>query len=435
MGRRLLNMKRLVFLIAVLFVWTGNPVLSPLQARAQDGYVEDECGECHDAMTEDHQASLHGAMSCLDCHSRAVEIDHFQLPAVNCRQCHAPHDEKTIHDAHIRVSCNACHQKNSVPAIDPTSGKIVSKGRYVPLFSYDPPLSGVHPAPSHQMIAKSDCRNCHFQGNNLGAAAAILPPKSVLCMPCHAAAFSIADRTTLASLAVFLLGMIGVIGLWFSESAVAERPVRRAGGFRRLAFQILADALFLKRLFRLSPARWVIHGLMLYPILFRLIFGLAALILSLILPDAGLTRAMLDKNHPLTGLFFDITGLMILAGVGAAVLRSPEDRQPIPGTPAPGRSMTLLLGCVILAGFILEGMRIAMTGWPAGAGWAFVGYGLSLLMAGMEKLTDAYGYLWYAHAVLTGAFIALIPFTRMLHIITAPLSLMVDIQSHREDKG
>jgi nitrate reductase gamma subunit len=263
----------------------------------------------------------------------------------------------------------------------------------------------------------------------------VLPAKSVLCMPCHAATFSIGDRITLFALAVFLLGMIGVGGLWFSADAAWESPFKGFGGVRRFASQIVAEVLFLRRLFRLSPARWAIHGLMFYPILLRLMFGLAALILSLTLPNAGLTRVLLDKNHPFTGLFFDVTGLMIIAGAAAAVLRSPEDRQPVPGTPAPGRSMTLLLGCVILTGFILEDMRIAMTGWPAGAGWSFVGYSLSLLMAGMEKLTGAYGYLWYIHAVLTGAFIALIPFTRMLHIITAPLSLMVEIQSHREDKG
>lgn len=433
MGHPPLDMKRLFFLIAVVFVLTGFP--GPSQVWAQDGYGEDECRECHDAMTEDHQASLHGAMPCLDCHSQAVEIDHFQLPAVNCRQCHAPHDEKTIHDAHIRVSCNACHQKNGVPAIDPTSGKIVSKGRYIPLFSYDTPLSGFHPAPSHQMIAKNDCQNCHFGGNRLGAAAMILPPKSVLCMPCHAATLSIGDRTTLVSLAVFLLGVIGLAGLWFSASDVKGKHLKFSGGYRRLAAEILAEIFFLKRLFGLSPARWVIHGLICYPILLRLVFGLAALLLSLTLPDAGLTRAMIDKNHPLTGLFFDMTGLMILAGVAAAVLRSPEDRRPVPGTPAPGRFMNALLGLVILIGFILEGVRIAMTGWPDGAGWAFVGYGLSLLLTGMEKLTDAYGYLWHAHAVLTGAFIALIPFTRMWHIIAAPLSLAIEVLSNQPDKG
>lgn len=416
MGRLLLNIKLMFLLVAIVVALTGVP--GPSQVWAQDGYVEDECAECHDDMAEDHKASLHGNLPCLDCHAQAVKIDHEELPPVDCRQCHAPHDEKTIHDAHIRVSCKTCHQKSGVSAI-----------------SRDLRLSWFDPVQPHQVIAKSECQTCHFQGNRLGAAAMILPPKSVLCMPCHAATFSIGDATTLVSLAVFLLGMVSVAGLWFSAIGVKGGHLRLSGDCRRLAVEIIAEVLFLKRLFRLSPARWAIHGLICYPILLRLIFGLAALLLSLALPDAGLTRAMIDKNYPLTSLFFDMTGLMILGGVLVAVLRAPEDRQPVAGTPTPGRAMTVLLGIVIFAGFILEGVRIAMTGWPSGAGWAFAGYGLSLLLTGMEELTDIYGYLWHAHAVLTGAFIALIPFTRMLHIFTAPLSLAIDMLSNQNDKG
>ena len=120
--------------------------------------------------------------------------------------------------------------------------------------------------------------------------------------------------------------------------------------------------LFIKKLYRLSPARWVIHALIYYPILMRLAFGMIALGLSLTLPDMDLTRAMLDKNHPIRALLFDLTGLMIIAGVAAALLRRNEDRETIDHLPAPGRAMTMLLGLIVLVGFFLEGLRIAMTG-------------------------------------------------------------------------
>jgi nitrate reductase gamma subunit len=117
---------------------------------------------------------------------------------------------------------------------------------------------------------------------------------------------------------------------------------------------------------------------------------------------------------------------MIIAGVAAALLRRNEDRETIDHLPAPGRAMTMLLGLIVLVGFFLEGLRIAMTGWPGGAHYAIMGYGVSLLMKGMTGLSDIYGYVWYVHAILTGVFIALIPFTRMLHIFTAPVVLMAD---------
>jgi len=72
-------------------------------------------------------------------------------------------------------------------------------------------------------------------------------------------------------------------------------------------------------------------------------------------------------------------------------------------------------------GFLLEGMRIAMTGAPEGSAYAFLGYGISRIFADWSStITGVYGYVWYAHAVLTGGFIAYLPFSRLLHIIIAP---------------
>jgi nitrate reductase gamma subunit len=41
-------------------------------------------------------------------------------------------------------------------------------------------------------------------------------------------------------------------------------------------------------------------------------------------------------------------------------------------------------------------------------------------------LTDIYGYLWYVHAIFTGAFVAFLPFSRMFHMVMAPVSLAIN---------
>jgi nitrate reductase gamma subunit len=97
--------------------------------------------------------------------------------------------------------------------------------------------------------------------------------------------------------------------------------------------------------------------------------------------------------------------------------------------PAPGRGMTLLLGLIVIVGFILEGLRIAMTGWPEGANYAVIGYSISLMLKGMTGITNIYGPVWYIHAILTGAFVAMIPFTRMIHMLTAPVVLIAGARS------
>jgi nitrate reductase gamma subunit len=412
-------MKVFIVQIVILGIIIGNTPVIKAQNDAGDGYTNSQCAECHEEMADDHAASVHKDIQCLECHAQAVEEDHEALAAINCRQCHAPHDEKVIHDAHTRVACKACHQNDGIPVAEPETGLVVFSGNILPGRKLSP----------HQMVTErgdSLCQKCHFKGNALGASSMILPAKSILCMPCHAATFSIGDRTTLLSLLVFVVGMCGVCVICFSGGVgrVSGRMFR--GGFSDLMVKMVTDVFFLRRLFRLSPARWLIHALIYYPILIRLAFGMTALGLSLTLPDTDLARAMLDKNNPLRGMLFDLTGLMIFAGVAAALLRSKEDLQTIADLPKPGRTMTMLLGLIILVGFILESLRIAMTGWPGGSQYAFIGYGLSLLLKSEQEITNIYGYVWYIHAILTGVFTAMIPFTRMLHIFTAPVVLMAD---------
>ena len=84
-----------------------------------------------------------------------------------------------------------------------------------------------------------------------------------------------------------------------------------------------------------------------------------------------------------------------------------------------------LLGGIMIVGFILEGMRMAMTGSPGGAPYAFLGDAISRLLAGAE-LTGLYGYVWYLHAILTGAFVVYLPFSRMFHMIMAPVVLAIN---------
>jgi nitrate reductase gamma subunit len=54
------------------------------------------------------------------------------------------------------------------------------------------------------------------------------------------------------------------------------------------------------------------------------------------------------------------------------------------------------------------------------------------LFFGGLSLTGAYGIMWYVHALLTGAFIAYMPFSRLLHIIISPFVLMGNAVSRHE---
>ena len=93
-----------------------------------------------------------------------------------------------------------------------------------------------------------------------------------------------------------------------------------------------------------------------------------------------LVRHMINNNHPLAALLFDVTGVMILSGIVLAWGRGMlQKRSRTDGTQPQDRIALALIGMIVLVGFLLEGMRILMTGRPPGTGYSFVGYWISNL--------------------------------------------------------
>ena len=154
------------------------------------------------------------------------------------------------------------------------------------------------------------------------------------------------------------------------------------------------------------------------------------LVCSLYAPEWPVGWTLLDKDHPATAFLFDLTGAMVMLGVVLVVIRRLKRgaAERLPGLPGPDWASYGLLGGIMVVGFVLEGMRMAMTGSTVGAAYAFLGYGISRLCAGSD-LTGIYGYVWYAHAILTAAFVAYLPSSRMFHMIMAPVTLALNAGS------
>jgi nitrate reductase gamma subunit len=275
----------------------------------------------------------------------------------------------------------------------------------------------------------------------------VLPAKSIICMPCHTATFSIGDTVTVLSLVLFLFGFFAVGSVWVSggdPSVGAGRKVTKSigAGFRSvfssrifvIIKSLILDGLLQRRLFRVSRERWLLHALIFYPFIFRFIWGLSALVTSLRRPEWSGAWMMLNKNHPLTAFLFDLSAMMIMIGIVGMIIRRVQKRpeEKLSGLPTADWAAYTLLGSIIIVGFILEGMRIAMTGSPAGASFAFIGDVVSRMLVGIE-LTGIYGYVWYLHAILTGAFLIYLPFSQMFHMIIAPLSLAMNAAAKQND--
>jgi nitrate reductase gamma subunit len=377
--------------------------------------------------------TTHAEVACSVCHPRAFEFGHHDQPLGDCRQCHELHDEKVAHDLHAIVSCEACHLSEIIPRKARSSGLIL----------WDRSSNSDRITAVHQMVLpekNDDCRSCHDFDNQLGAAAMVLPPKSILCMPCHAATFSIGDGITLSSLGLFILGLVAVGSVWisgsrgnptagqkFNQTAPDLPRFLTPGRIISICKSLFLDGLLQRRLFKVSRERWLLHALIFYPFVFRFIWGMIGLIASLGWPQWPATWSMLDKNHSWTAFLFDLSGILILVGVAGMIVRRLQAKSSgtPPCLPAADWLGYALLGSIMIIGYLLEGMRMAMTGSPPGAPWAFVGDAVSRMLAGIE-LTGIYGYVWYLHAILTGAFVAYLPFSRMLHMIMAPVVITIN---------
>ena len=385
---------------------------------------------------DDYSDTAHSDVSCLACHPRAAAYDHANQPSGDCGQCHVQHHEKTAHEAHSMVSCGACHLANVKPEKNPQNGRIEWESQKDPSG-----FSRVHFMEGSRL--DGTCMRCHSSGNLIGASAMVLPAKSIICMPCHTATFSTGDITTIIALIVFAAGVLGVGSVWFSGVVTRDDSMGKAVGLSGILFRtlfsarigtmikaLILDGLLQRRLYRLSRARWQLHALVFYPFVFRFVWGIVGLVTSLWWPNSSLSVVMVDKNHPLTAFLFDLSGLLVIAGIIGMITRRAQENaaNSSQGYPPPDWAAYTLLGGIMLVGFVLEGMRMAMTGNPVGASWAFAGYLVSRLFTGSD-LTGLYGYVWYLHAILTGAFVAYLPFSRMFHMIMAPVVLAVNAAS------
>ena len=125
-------------------------------------------------------------------------------------------------------------------------------------------------------------------------------------------------------------------------------------------------------------------------------------------------------------LFFEFVGTLGIVGILMAAYRryvqKPENAT-YDSSLGNLISLLLLLGIFVL-GFCVEGLRIARTQ-PGWAGWTPVGWIFSQFFSGLSEPGQIllHRVLWRLHLFLVLGFIAFLPYSRMLHIVTAPANV------------
>jgi Fe-S oxidoreductase/nitrate reductase gamma subunit len=122
----------------------------------------------------------------------------------------------------------------------------------------------------------------------------------------------------------------------------------------------------------------------------------------------------------------DLFGLFFVIGLGMAVYRRFVLR-PHRVDPTPRFAKVLALLFVInLTGFVMEACRLAVTS-PAWAPWSPVGYALGQAMLGVGMgegaLRATHLSVWLFHAVISLFFVAVVPYSYFMHLVTTPLNI------------
>ena len=136
----------------------------------------------------------------------------------------------------------------------------------------------------------------------------------------------------------------------------------------------------------------------------------------------------LGKPYLLFSFTFELFGLLAIVGTLMALNRryiQKPDRLGYKGKidNRPDDAIVLLLILIIMiTGFIVEGLRIAAFNFPVFEKWSFLGYAAAFLFQGISlpTLKIAHKITWWFHAFCGVAFVAYIPYSRLVHIVTAP---------------
>ena len=226
---------------------------------------------------------------------------------------------------------------------------------------------------------------------------------------------------TAVAMAIFAYG---VYRRWQMWTAMGKPEIRWDNRNERIKLLLRDGLLQIKTFKDLYPG--IMHGLIFFGFLV-LIFGAAFDATEFHVAEPLGVPFLTGKFYLIFSFLMDLFGLAVLIGVFLAIDRrylTKPDRLGYKGVPdnTPDDAIVLLLlAGIIITGFIIEALRISVTWqftpWEV---WSFVGWTLAKAFAGVNPVTAKimHKFTWWIHTFLALGFIAYIPYSRLMHIIT-----------------
>ncbi len=233
---------------------------------------------------------------------------------------------------------------------------------------------------------------------------------------------------TAIALAIFAYG---VWRRWKMWKAMGKEEIRWDQLPQRLKSLLVNGFLQVKTWKDAYPG--IMHGFIFFGF-FVLIFGAAFDAGEFHITEPLFNWAFLRGDFYLGFSFLmDLFGLLVLIGILMAAFRryiQKPDRLGYKGKPdntADDAVALLLIAGIIITGFIIEALRIhvtrdSSTGFAMWETYSFAGWTLASAFSGMdfEAAKMWHKISWWTHTFIALGFIAYIPYSRLLHMITTP---------------
>ncbi len=217
------------------------------------------------------------------------------------------------------------------------------------------------------------------------------------------------------TLAIFSCGLYRHVILW-RRGLPLERFDRPAERIRLLIRHGLAQS----RTARDGYAGWF-HRMIFYG------FAVLTIATTVVALQADLGANIMHGQFYLyfQSLTVDVFGVLVMVGTGMAAARRFLARPKRLIYTDEAAVILVVIFIITGTGFLLEGWRIAATDDPWGA-WSPFGNlvaQLSRPLMSVAALESAHWATWWFHLLVSFGFLACIPYTKMMHLLTAPLNI------------
>jgi Fe-S oxidoreductase/nitrate reductase gamma subunit len=206
---------------------------------------------------------------------------------------------------------------------------------------------------------------------------------------------------------VFLMGVAAHLFLW-----VKSAPKSRVGFSGQALKRTIIDVFLGLRVLKGEVSAGIMHALIFWG------FIILTVGTTLLLIHEHLYPFLVGRSHLVFELSMEIGGLILLTGIVWALVRRYVQRVARLERKAEDGVVSLWLLVVAFSGFLLEGVRLASQQPPWGK-WSFAG-SLVASVVSLSTAQSTYPYVWWSHALLSLGFIAVIPFTKLFHVLGAP---------------